>query len=184
MPPPGSSRRRRVPSAAWPSSQRESVGERVGAQLEVHGDRLLALAALHEPRRTVSARGPEPPALPARIRIVDAAVEALRVEAERIGHAQQDHLAVLERDETVVQIRRRHRHVRAEAEGVVLIDPGIVARLGAVLTDSLKAGAGVLIEGPALRAMIASGRGPVERALALAPVEASNVAAAERRPHD
>src|SRR6202008_3415620 len=63
-----------------------SVRERVGAQLEVHRDRLLALAAFHEPRGTIAAGGPQPTPLPAGARIVDAPVEALGVEAERIRH--------------------------------------------------------------------------------------------------
>src|SRR5882672_2658152 len=161
-----------------------SVRERVGPQLEVHRDRLLALPALHEPRRAITAGGPQPAALPARARIVDAPVEPLGVEPERVRHAQQDHLAVLERDEAVVEIGGGHRHVLAEPERVVLIDPRVVARLGAVLADSLKARARILVEGPALGAMIARGLRSVERPLALAPIEAADVAASHRRPHD
>src|SRR2546428_3898890 len=161
-----------------------SVRERIGAQLEVHDDRLLPLAALHEPRRPVAAGRPEPPALPAGVRVVDAPIEPLGVEAQRVRDAQQDHLAVLERDQAVVEIGGRHRHVGPEPEGVVLVDPGVVARLGAVLPDALEAGARILIEGPALRAVVAGGLRPVERPLALAPVEAADVAAAERRPYD
>src|SRR5205814_3646230 len=79
---------------------------------------------------------------------------------------------------------RRHRHVLAEPERVVLIDPRVIARLGAVLPDALKTGAGVLIERPAFWAVIAGGLRSVERPLALAPVEAADVAASHRRPHD
>ena len=166
------------------SGRRASVRERIGAQLEVHDDGLLALAAFHEPRRPVPAGRPQPAALPAGVRIVDAPVEPLGVEAQRVRHAQQDHLAVLERDQAVVEVGGRHRHVLAEPERVVLVDPGVVARLGAVLADALEARARVLVERPALRAVIAGGLRPVERPLALAPVEAADVAAAQRRPHD
>src|SRR6266403_354633 len=147
-------------------------------------DGLLALAAFHEPRRAVSAGRPQPAALPAGRRIVDAPVEALGVKPQRIRHAQHDHLAVLERDESVVEVARRHWHVLAETERVVLVDPRVVARLGAVLADSLEARAWILVEGPALGTMIAGGCRAVERSFALAPVEAPDVAAAHRGPHD
>src|SRR5438034_5292 len=152
-----------------------SLRQRIGAQLEVYGDGLLAFTAFHEPRRPVAAGRPQPPALPAGVRVVDASVEPLGVEAQRVGDAQHDHLAVLERDQAVVEVAGRHRHVLAEPERVVLVDPGVVARLGAVLADALEAGAGVLIERPALRTVIAGGLRPVERALAPAPVEAAHV---------
>src|SRR5262249_29321837 len=60
----------------------------------------------------------------------------------------------------------------------------VVARLGAILADPLEAGAWILIEAPALGAMIAGRLGPVERPLALAPIEAADVARAHRGPYD
>src|SRR5205809_2745627 len=144
----------------------------------MHDDRLLALAAFHEPRRAIAARRPEPAALPPGLWIVDASVESLRVEAERIRDAHHDHLPVLETDQPVVEISGRHRHVFAEPERVVLIDPRVVARLRAVLADALEARARILIEGPAFGTMIAGRLRPVERPLALAPVAASHVPAA------
>src|SRR4051812_44875144 len=71
----------------------ELLRQRVRTQLEMRGERLRALAALHEPRRTIAVRHPQSPGLPAAIGIVDAPVEALAVPAERIGHAQHHHLA-------------------------------------------------------------------------------------------
>ena len=59
----------------------------------------------------------------------------------------------------------------------------VVARLGAVLADALEARARILVERPALRAVIAGRLRAVERTLALAPVEAADVAARERHPH-
>src|SRR6185436_7359713 len=158
--------------------------QRVRADLEVHDDGLLALPALHEPWRAVAARGPEATALPAGRRVVDAPVEALGVEAERVRDAQHDHLSVLECDQAVVEVAGRHRHVLAEAERVVLVDPGVVARLGAVLADALEARSGILIEAPAFGTVITGGLRTVERSLALAPVEAADVARAHRGPHD
>ena len=47
-----------------------------------------------------------------------------------------------------------------------------------------KPGPGILVERPALGAVIAGRLRPVERPLALAAIEAAHVAAAERHPHD
>jgi hypothetical protein len=41
----------------------------------------------------------------------------------------------------------------------------------------------ILVEGPALWALIADGLGPVQRSLAFAPVKATEMPAAERHPH-
>src|SRR5688572_31281135 len=134
----------------------------------MRGERLGAPAALDEPRCAVAVGGPEPATLPAHLRIVDAPVEAFGVVAHRIRHAQRDHAAVGVGDETVVQVAGGHRYVVAEAERVVLVDPRVVARLGAVLADAAEARAGILVERPSLGAVTAGGIRPVERRLALA----------------
>src|SRR5207244_569029 len=82
------------------------------------------------------------------------------------------------------QVGGRHRNVFAEPERVVLVDPGVVARLGAVLPEALEARTGIWVQRPALRAMIAGRRRSVERAFAFAPVEAGQMAAAQRCPYD
>src|ERR1700730_13182519 len=104
----------------------------IGALLEVQSDRLGSFPTFLEPGGSVAARGPQPPALPARVRIINASVESLSIEAHGIGHAEDDHLAVLERNQTVIEVAGGHRHILAKSEGVVLIDPGIIAGLGAV----------------------------------------------------
>src|SRR5262245_35564092 len=95
-------RRARSVRAARSNSLCSLLRQWIGAQLEVHGYRLHALAAFDQPWRAVAARGPQATAFPAGIRVVDAAVEALGIEAERVGHADQDHLPILERDQTVL----------------------------------------------------------------------------------
>ena len=75
--------------------------------------------------------GPEALALPALVRVVDAPVEPLGVVAERIRHAQHDELAIDQRQQSFVQIAGGDGHVLAQAEGVELVDPGVVARLHA-----------------------------------------------------
>src|SRR6266446_1878136 len=167
---------------AFKLSEKTSVRQRIGPKLDVHGARPCALAAFLEPRCAVAVRAPQPAAFPAGVRIVDTPVEALGVEAERIGNPDRDHLAVLQRHEAVAEIGGGHRYVLAKSEGVVLVDPGVITRLGAVLTDTFEARAGILIDRPALRAMIAGGVRSIERAFALAAVEAAEVATRQRRP--
>src|SRR5579872_2264995 len=60
---------------------RVSIRQRIGAKLNVDDHRLAALAAFLVPRHAVAARGPQAAAFPAAVGIVDAAVEALGVEA-------------------------------------------------------------------------------------------------------
>ena len=65
----------------------------------------------------------------------------------------------------------------------MLIDPAVVARLGAVIAEAFESRAGKLIEGPTFGAVIAGRLRPVERTFAFAPVEAANMAARKRDPH-
>src|SRR3981189_2302273 len=53
-----------------------SMRQRIGPQLEVHGDRLGSFAAFLEPGGSVTACGPQPPALPARVALIDPGVIA------------------------------------------------------------------------------------------------------------
>src|SRR5258708_32955797 len=135
------------------------VRERVGSKLEMNDHRLASLAAFLEPRGSVAAAGPQSSALPAGIRVIDASIEAFGIEAQRIGHAQRHHLAVLERNQAVVEVAGRHRHVIAKPERVVLVNPAVVARLGADVAEALEAWARVFLEFPALGTMIPRGSG-------------------------
>src|SRR5262249_1375846 len=135
-------------------NRERSVRQRVGTDLDVHRDRRHAFAALLQPGGAVPFRRPQAPTLPAGLRIVDAGVETLGIEAERIWHPQHHHFAVDQSGEAVVLVGGRDRNVIAEADRVMLIDPGVVARLGAVVADALKTRAWILEEGPALGAMI------------------------------
>src|SRR5215471_18462748 len=103
------------------------MGERIGAELEVYGHGLHALAAFLHPRCAVAARSPQSATLPARTWIVDTAIEALGVEASRIRHLDGDHLAVFEGNKAIIEVAGRNRDVIAKAERVVLVDPRIVA---------------------------------------------------------
>src|ERR1700686_5163954 len=156
-------------------SPRTSVRQRIGPKLDVHGTRHRTLAAFLEPGRAVAIRAPQTAPFPPGVGIVDTPVKTLGVEAERIGNPDRDHLAVLQRHEAVTEIGGGHRYVLAKSERVVLVDPGVIARLGTILTDAFKARAGIPIDCPAFRTMIAGGVRPIERAFALAAVKAAEV---------
>src|SRR3984885_12509500 len=159
-----------------------SMRQRVGTDLDVDRHGRHALAAFLEPGGAVAFRRPKAPALPAGVRIVDAGIKSLGIKAERVRDAQRHHLAVDQRGKAIAFVRRRDRHVVAEPDRVVLIDPAVVARLGAVVADALEAGARIFVERPAFRAMIAGRFWAVERALAFRAMEAAEVAAGERHP--
>src|SRR5208283_5644221 len=75
------------------------------------------------------------------------------------------------------------RHIPAQAECVMLIHPGIVARLGAAGTGhTLELRSRKWVESPAFRTVLPRRRRSVERAFALAPVEAGEMPARERCP--
>src|SRR6185295_14869342 len=160
------------------------VCQGIRAQLEVDDARLTALATFHQPRRPIAARRPQSSTLPAGTGIVDAPIKAFGVKAQRIRHPQHDHAAILEGDQTIIEISRRHWHVLAEAKGVVLIHPRIVARLRTVLANAQEARARILVERPPLLTMPTRCGWPVQRTLALAPVKATDMAASQRHPND
>src|SRR5438874_1515469 len=153
-----------------------SMRQRTRPHLDVYGARLGALAAFLQPRRAVPVRTPQPAALPAGVRIIDPPVQALRKEAQRIRDTQHDHLAVFERGEAVIEVGRRDRNVLAKSHRVVLIHPGIVARLSTSVLKALESRAWVLVVRETFSAVVAGGGGPAERTLALAPVEADESA--------
>src|SRR5262249_25864259 len=153
-----------------------SVRQRIGANLNVHRERPRAFAKLVEPGWAVTAGAPKAAAFPAGIRVVDARVQTLCVKSHRVRHPHQDHLSVLEADETVLQVGGRDRNVLSEPHRVVLVDPGIVARLGAGVLQTFEARPRVLVNRASLWTVIAVRVRPIERTLALAPVEADQSA--------
>src|SRR4030095_13899801 len=129
--------------------------------------------------------GPEALAFPARIRVVDTTVHPLCVEAHGVGDAKDDELSVHEGEQPLVGVSGADRHVAAQAERVELIDPGVVACLGAAgIRHVRKLRTRERIERPALRTVLPRRLGAVERPLALPAVEAREMSAGERRPHD
>src|SRR6478752_2740109 len=161
-----------------------SVSQRIRADLDMNGPRARALAAFHQPRRAIAIGAPESAALPACIGIVNAPVEPFGIETQGIRDAQHDHLAVLQGHEAVIEVGRGDRNVLAEPNRVVLIDPGVVARLDALVLEALKSRARISVELPAFGAMIACCVGTVERCLAEASVETHKVSARFRTPRN
>ncbi len=107
-----------------------SMRQRIRAKLELHELRRSAFAALDVERRAVTRGRPDSAAFPTAVRVVDPAVHGLGVEAHGIGDHKIDHLAVLQRNDRLVLIACGKRNVLAEPQRVVLVDPGVVARLG------------------------------------------------------
>src|ERR1700730_10851010 len=163
-----------------------SARQRVRADLELIDLRRRSLAGLAMERRAVAVRRPERAALPAGVRIVDAAIDPLGEEAERIGDDHVDPLAVDERHQRLVAVAGGHRNVVAKAGRVLLVDPGVVARLGAAaLGDVLELRTWERRERPALGTQLAfGGLRAVEWALALAAVERAEMAARQRHVGD
>src|SRR2546427_6719724 len=168
-----------------PSSSEEiaapSVGERIRTQLEVHDQRAgqgLAgragtrrVDALDVHRRSVARGHPQSSALPAGLRIVDAAVHALGEEAHGIRNAQLDDLPVRQRVERIREIAGADRRVRAQAQDVVLIDPGVIRPLGGALPAGER-GARDRIEGTVFGTEVPLRRArAIEEALASSPVD-------------
>src|SRR5262249_10321109 len=121
--------------------------------------------------------------LPAAVWIVDPSVEPLRVEAQRIRHAEHDPLTVLQGEQAIGQIPRVDGHVRAKAERAKLIDPGVIARAAAPpAVNALELRDWLGIERPAFWAVLTGSGWAVQRTLALASIEAGEVAAGQGRP--
>src|SRR3954467_9087649 len=135
--------------------------------------------------RAVAIGAPETFAFPSGVRIVDPPIHALGEEAHRIGHAELDELAVDQNVQRVRIVAGGHRNVFAETERVVLIDERVIARFRAAgVRYGFELRAGQRIKRPTFRAVLAGRGRSVERALALAAVEAAHVAARKRRPDD
>src|SRR5438094_143456 len=118
-------------SVGMTKSTRSLTGQWTGPQLKVQNLARRSLAPFHMKRRPRADRRPKPASLPSRVGIVDPTVHPLRVEAHRIGNAQNDPLAVLEREQRLRLVARVDWHILAESERVELVHPRVVTRFGA-----------------------------------------------------
>src|SRR4030095_14290937 len=78
----------------------------------------------------------------------------------------------------------RDRDVLAEPHRVVLVYPGIIARLRAPVLEALEGWARILVIREAFGAVVAGRIGPIERPLAFAPIETDERAVRARSPKD
>src|SRR5215831_10930822 len=160
--------------------------QRVRTDLELDDLRQRSLAGFAMERSPITVGRPQAAAFPAAIRIVDAAVDPLGEEAERIGDNHVDPLAVHQRHQRLVGVTSRQRDVVAEAGGVLLVDPGVVARLGAaVFGNVFELRSRERRQRPAFRTQLAfGGLRSVEWALTLATVEGAKMSARQRHIGD
>src|SRR5208337_5528600 len=99
--------------------------------------------------------------------VVDAAVHAFGIEAHRIGNAKDNEFSVDQGKQGIGRIAGGDRHIPAQAERVMLIHPGVVARLGAAGTGhTLELRSRKWVESPAFRAVLPRRRQAIERAFA------------------
>src|SRR5262245_26036041 len=159
----------------WPPPAQVSsdplLRQRIAPHLDVYGARLGALTALLQPWRAVAVRAPQAATFPAGARIVDTAIQALGKKAQRVRNAQHDHLPIPERDEAVIEVGGPDRDVVAQAHRVVVVHPGVVARVCGSVLEAREARARVLVVREPFRAVVASCGGSIERPLAFTPLE-------------
>src|SRR5690349_22983289 len=131
-----------------------------------------ALSCLHVERSPRADRRPQSLPLPASFRIVDSTVEPFGVETGWIWHAEDDELAVLQRQQTFRCVAGIDRRVGTEAGRIELIDPGVIACFRAAgVGHVLQLRQRFLIESPALRTLLPGRSRTVERSPALASIE-------------
>src|ERR1043165_6354350 len=158
------------------------VCQRVGPDLDVHGTRLGTLAAFLQPRRAVAVGAPQAAPFPACVRIVDARIQPLGEEAERVRNAQHHHLPILEGDEAIVEVGGRDRDILAQPDRVVLVHPGVVARLRGAVLEAFERRTRILVLREAFWAMVARRGRTIERPFALAAIEPPRGAVRPRPP--
>src|ERR1700756_1766494 len=136
------------------------VRQRIRPQLHLEHLGIGVLAALAVEVRPRARGGPEAAALPAGGGIVDPAVDILGEEAERIRHTEGHELAIDQSQQRFATIGGSDRHVGAEAEDIVAVDPEIIGVVGTALgIHSLKLRARHPIDLPAFRTLLAFSRG-------------------------
>ena len=160
--------RRGAPGYPIGSARRRaaSIGERVRAELEMEGDRHRTLAAFLQPRRPVAARRPYPASLPSGIRVVDAAVNARGIEAQRVGTRSTTHFPFTSANSASFRCRSRSAR-RCRARAYCADRPRCNSSPRRCCRRCRQTPARILVEGPALRAVIAGGFGPVSGSLHL-----------------
>src|SRR5262245_33419474 len=115
-------------------------------------------------------------ALPARFRIIDAAVHTFGVEAHGIGDAKGDELFVHQHFQRISKIAGGERYVAIQLKDVVLINPSVIAGLGAIgVCHVLELWFRKWVECLAFRTVLAGRGGTVKRSLTLVPIKAGEM---------
>src|SRR5687767_13973604 len=135
------------------------LGQRIRPELEPDRFTRGALPALHVERGASADSGPETTPLPVGVRIVDAAVQPLGIEAHRIRNAKDDPLSILQHKQPLGLIAGVDRNVLPEAERVELIHPRVIAPFATTgAGDVAELREWFSVEGPSLRTVLAGSR--------------------------
>src|SRR5262249_36071940 len=128
---------------------------------------------------------PQTLAFPSSLRVINASIHTLGIESHGVGHAQRHPFSVHECHQRIFAIAGSDRDVLAQAEGVELIHPVVIAGLGAArIGYPLELRRREWVECPPFGAMLSRRIGPVERTFALAPVETREMSAGGRSPYN
>src|SRR5262249_30366441 len=144
----------------------------VGPNLEFHDFARGSFAAFCVEGRTCRVGRIDGLSFPAGVRIIDATVDTLTVEAHRVRYSQREELTVDECEQSFGFIAGRQRNVFPDAKHVEPIDKVVVRRIGAGrVGGSLEVRAGECVEGPPFRAMLTGSAGSLQWGFALSPIE-------------
>ena len=90
-------------------------------------DRLCTFTTFEQPGCAATFRYPQTTSLPACIRVIYPAFKTFDIKPEWIGSPDGDEFSINERMYAVKQVTDCHRHILAQSQRIVLIDPGVIA---------------------------------------------------------
>src|ERR1700728_914152 len=118
-------------SRAWIPKHWTSIGEWIGANLEVDHLGTRPFSSLAVEGRAVTPGGPHSLPFPSGLWIVEASVHPFGKKAHRIGYAQYREFAVHQSDQQIGRIACNDRRVLAEPQSIEAIHPDVIMRVGA-----------------------------------------------------
>src|SRR5690554_3366746 len=144
----------------------------------------LTFAGFHVEKGAAAVGGPQTPAFPAGVGIVNATIQPLGIEAQRIGNSQTYKFTIIEGQQGAALVAGVDRCIGAQAQTVELVYPSIVTAFRAAGTlDIAELWQRFTVEGPTLGAMLPARSGPIQRSAAQTAIETGEMPTGHRRPH-